>query len=275
MAPEICQAAFSGNEVVSSLFVTLATARLGGEMLKCGFIDTVMTHPAHQRRGLASALLNRALSEMRAAGAEASILYADHDVPAMAAQRMYEGLGYRVHELVDRFVGRASRAPARNPALVISPAAARAAFETALSGRDGWIEMNDALWRWRRVLRPPLYPVKLYKTVDGGLCAMCLGDLMSEGAARTISVLGDLVLPEGPRAQDALPAMLSAAPDGATITALCPRSDVGMRQPLEALGFRRLSVDAAMVLPLTPRAAELVRARPPTWYVAVESVIGV
>ena len=276
MAPGICQAALYEDGVVSSLFVTLATTRLGGEMLKCGFIDTVMTHPAHRRRGLASALLKRALDEMRAAGAEASILYADHDVPSMPPQRMYEGLGYCVHELVDRLIGGAPQAPAHGPAVAIPPdAAARDSFETALSGRDGWVELDDALWGWRRALRPPQYPVKLYRTIDGGLCAMCSGDLLSEGEARTVSVLSDLVLPEAPRAEHALAAMLSAAPDEAAITALCPRSEVGMRQRLEALGFRRVSAEAAMVLPLTPRAAELARAAPRNWYVAVESVIGV
>ena len=276
MEPGICQAALCGDELVSSLFVTLAATRLGGETLKCGFIDTVMTHPAHRRRGLASALLERALAEMRAAGAEASILYADHDVPSMPPQKMYEGLGYCVHELVDRFVGRAPQAPAHDPALMIPPdVEAREAFETALSRRDGWVEMDDALWGWRRVLRPPQYPAKLYRTIDGGLCALCSGDLMSEGEARTASVLSDLVLPEGPKADDALAAMLSAAPGGATITALCPRSDVGMGQRLEGLGFRRVAVEAAMVLPLTQRAAELPRAGARSWYVAVESVIGV
>ena len=276
MAPEICQAALHEEAVVSSLFVTVAAARLGGEMLRCGFIDTVMTHPAHQRRGLARALLNRALSGMRAAGVEASILYAAHDVPAMPPQMMYERLGYCVHQLVDRFVGTAPRAPVCDPAPAIpAAAAAREAFETALSGRDGWVELSDALWVWRRVLRPPQYPVKLYRTVDGGLCAMCTGDLMSEGAARTVSVLSDLVLPEGPRTHDALAAMVSAAPGDAAVTALCPRSDVRMRQGLEALDFRRVGAEAAMVLPLTPQAAELARAGPRDWYVAVESVIGV
>jgi GNAT superfamily N-acetyltransferase len=276
MEAKVCQAALLGDEVVSSLFVTLAPMSLRGSMLLCGFLDTVMTHPAHRRRGLAGSLLKRALEEMRAVGADLALLYAAHDVPPTLPQKIYEGMGFRVHELVDRLVGHPPPAPESGPAVPVSPdARARQAFATVLSGRDGWIELDDALWDWRRVRRPSQYPTRLYESADGGLCAMCSGDLMSGGRPRTVSVLSDLVLPETPDVNGTLASILSAAPSDVPITVLCPRSDVRVRQILDQLGFTHAAVEAAMIKPLTRRAVDVARASPRTWYVAVESVIGV
>ncbi|MCJ7752768.1 MAG: GNAT family N-acetyltransferase [Armatimonadetes bacterium] len=53
MDPRLCQAVLCGEELVSSLFVTVTRMRLAGKTVACGIIDTVMTHPAHRRRGLA------------------------------------------------------------------------------------------------------------------------------------------------------------------------------------------------------------------------------
>ena len=62
MNPGLCQAVLCGEKLVSSLFVTVARMRLAGEMVVCGIVDTVMTHPAYRRRGLARGMLERAIS---------------------------------------------------------------------------------------------------------------------------------------------------------------------------------------------------------------------
>ena len=53
MDPRLCQAAFAGERLVASLFVTLLEMRLWGQIVQCAIIDTVMTHPSHRRKGLA------------------------------------------------------------------------------------------------------------------------------------------------------------------------------------------------------------------------------
>ena len=88
MDPRLCQAALAGDELVSSVLVTLASMWLAGGAVQCGIIDEVMTHPDHRRRGLARALIDRALEAMVSAGAELSLLYTLETNPASAPQRL-------------------------------------------------------------------------------------------------------------------------------------------------------------------------------------------
>lgn len=272
----LCQAAFLGEELVSSLFVTLARMRLGGEMVLCGFIDTVMTHPSHRRRGLASSLLRRALAGMKSAGAEVSLLYASYEDPPGPSQIMYEHLGYSLRQLVLRFVKQPPHTAEAAPAILIPPDDdTRRAFASALERHDGWIDLDDSLWRWRRIQRPSQCPTTLCKTASGALCAMCWGDLLATGRQRPVTVVSDLVLPDGNRGEDDLEAIIATAVGDSPITVFCADSDTSLRRCLRSLAFVPVATEAAMVRPLTPIGAELVRTQPGSWYAAVESIIGV
>ncbi len=276
MDPQLCQAAFFEEMLVSSLFVTLAPMRLGAEMALCGFIDTVMTHPSHRRRGLASTLLQRALAGMKSAGADVSLLYAAHEDPPGPSENMYQGLGYSIHELVVRFVKHPPHMLETAPAAPIPPDdIARTAFTAALSQHDGWIDLDDSLWRWRRLQRPLQYPITLHKTSGGALCAICSGELLAAGRPRPVTVLSDLVLPQHIREEDALGPIIAAALADAPITAFSPRSNLSLSRRLRRLAFEPVATEAAMVRPLTQTGVDLLRAPRRDWYVAVESIIGV
>jgi GNAT superfamily N-acetyltransferase len=116
MDPRLCQAALAGGELVSSVLVTVASMWLGGRRVQCGIIDEVMTHPDHRRRGLASTLMDRALDAMASAGAAVSLLYTLEANPVSRPQCLYEILGYRLCERVDRFVALPGRPEAGHPA---------------------------------------------------------------------------------------------------------------------------------------------------------------
>ena len=64
MDPRLCYAAFAGERLVASLFLTLAEMRLWGQTVQCGIIDTVMTHPQHRRKGLARASQERLVESL-------------------------------------------------------------------------------------------------------------------------------------------------------------------------------------------------------------------
>jgi ribosomal protein S18 acetylase RimI-like enzyme len=57
-----------------------------------GFIDHVTTDPSARRRGFATALTRRAVSEARRAGAEQAFLLAE---PAGAGAAVYKRIGFR------------------------------------------------------------------------------------------------------------------------------------------------------------------------------------
>jgi hypothetical protein len=284
-----------------------------GGAVQCGIIDAVMTHPDHRRRGLARALIDRALEAMVSAGAQVSLLYTLETNPASAPQRLYERLGYRVYERVDRFVALSGRPEAGAQAPVIpSDDAARAAFAAALGGRDGWLDLDDDLWRWRRIERPSDYPVSRHRAASGALAALSTGDLIAGGRPTPFAVLSDLVnlaymvmftaaqktpqnapaceiqpfrvqrimrssivLPENGNAVADLGELVGAAPPYVPLTVLGPRSDSRLGRLLQRHGFRIAGTELAMLRSFTPEIAQRVGRAPGRWHVAVESVIGV
>ncbi|HXF71764.1 MAG TPA: GNAT family N-acetyltransferase, partial [Actinomycetota bacterium] len=75
--------------------------RVGGEVASlaalvglagAGYIDHVVTFPAHRRRGYAAALVAHLVTEARAAGCDPIFLLAEEGAPAV---RLYERLGFR------------------------------------------------------------------------------------------------------------------------------------------------------------------------------------
>jgi len=271
----LCQAAFAGNKLVCNVFVTLARMRLGGGPVICGLVDTVMTHPDHRRRGLATALLERALRAMESEGADLSLLYTARAEAVLPPERLYQRLGYAPRELVTRLL-RPARPAEGSPSVLMPPdASARQVFDQSLSRHDGWLLLDDDLWRWRRQQRPREYPVALLGTASGGAAALCTGELIMSGAPLPVSVISDLVLPAGAAARGALDALLACAPAEAAITVLCPQSEVQRERLLLEAGFAPSGVEVAMLRPISERGRAALRAPAAPWYVAVESVIGV
>jgi hypothetical protein len=256
--------------------VTLAPMKVAGETLFCGLIDTVMTHPYHRRRGLARALLRRALGAMQAAGAQISFLNTLLANPPAGPQRLYESLGYVPYAPVVRFLKDPSQVSTGPSAVPISPdEAARAAFTARLGDRTGWIDLDEDLWRWRRIDRPARYPVTIGRAPDGGLGVVCTGDLLAGGRPRPVTVISDLAPSDPASLPDLLASLLAAVPPAAAATVLCPQSDEALSRALQATGFRATDTEIGLFLPLSSRAAALLAAPPRPWYVSVESVIGV
>ena len=276
MDPRLCQAALAGDQLVSSLFVTLVPMGLAGEMVPCGLIDTVMTHPDHRRRGLARQLLEQAIAAMKEAGAGAGFLNTAQVDPPAGPQRLYESLGYCAYSPVDRFVKspphEAEAAPATR---VAADDAARAVFTQRLGCRSGWIALDEALWRWRRLERPSQYPAAIYRGGEGGLGVICTGDLLVEGQPRPFSAISDLAPSRRGQVGALLRSLLAAAPRDAPATVLCPHSDTCLAQALHAADFRPVGTEIGMLLPLSSKASALVQRPPSEWYVAVESIIGI
>ena len=274
MDPRLCQAALAGEKLVSSLFVTVARMRLAGKMALCGIVDLVMTHPDHQRRGLARGLLERAIDVMAEGGVEISFLNTGQADPPAPPQRLYESLGYVAYELIDRFVRRPPQAFEEEAAVVVpADERARAAFAAALGERSGWLELDERLWRWRRVERPSEYPITVRRTADGGLGVLCTGALLVDGSPSPFNVVSDLAPSDEASTELALRSMLAAAPSGDPITVLCPRSDRALAAALRATGFEPAGAEVSMLRPIAPGSERLVEQPPRSWYVSVESVV--
>ena len=89
--PELCVGALYGDRLVSNVLVALQVVQLDRRPFLCGIIDTVATDPDHRQRGLARRLMDEAHRLMRAAGAEAALLYTN---PEGHPYRFYQRLGY-------------------------------------------------------------------------------------------------------------------------------------------------------------------------------------
>jgi GNAT superfamily N-acetyltransferase len=274
--PSLCQAAFAGEELVASVLVTSWPMRLTGEIVLCGLVDQVMTHPEHRRRGLARRLLLRALESMRAVGAEVSLLYTLETEPMSGPQRLYESLGYAVIEQVDRYSREYEKRPPTNTLTTLpNDNRTREMFTEALGARDGWLKMEEELWQWRRVARPSEYPVALVKGAQGQLAAIVTGNFMVDSTARPFSVITEMSLPEDGEAGQALAEVVSATSREAALSMLCARADIRIAEGLRMNGCAIEGTEIAMVKALTERGARLAASRKGPWYVAVESVIGI
>jgi GNAT superfamily N-acetyltransferase len=271
-------AALQRDHLVASVFVTVVSMRLGGRLQPVGVVDTVMTHPAHRGRGLARRLLGEAIAGMRARGLAASLLYTVAD---SMPYRFYQTLGYRPHAPV-RYLRRVHPATAA-PALAAYRAGPAdqaqivAFLNVHFSGHDGYVPIDDGLWRWRRVERPGALPAETYCVARNGRLLGCLTLCRAPivGAGPASYVLTDLALALKVDAQSALEALLGAVPGGAEVLTLSPRCHDEANRVLSAAGFVETGTEVAMVLPLD-RQAEGDLTRPPQrWYVLVESVIGV
>jgi GNAT superfamily N-acetyltransferase len=85
------QGAFDGNAVVGAVSWRQADDETSGEIPGVAHVGAVFTDPAHWRRGIASALLERAEAEMRRRGFRVARLWTPRDAPARG---FYEAEGW-------------------------------------------------------------------------------------------------------------------------------------------------------------------------------------
>ena len=278
MDAQLSQAALCDGRLVASLFVTVADVRLGGSPVRTGVVDTVMTHPEHRRRGLARRLLCQAIAGMRERGLAAALLYT---VPGSVPFHLYKGLGFQPHAEVDYL--RRMQPDGEVSPLGAERATARqrteemAFLNAHFRQHDGYVAVDEALWRWRRLDRPAENPAQSYVVRDGGHVVGCatLCPASIVGAGRACCVLTDLAIAPGADACGTLARLLAPAPPGSEVLALSYAGDAEGRALLRAAGFVRRGGEVAMLLPLSPQAERAVSTPPRRWYVLAESVVGV
>ena len=279
MSPDSCSCALVGDEMVANVFVTLQSVQLGGQLLQAGLIDTVMTHPDHQRQGLATTLLARSAEHMRTRGASLSLLYT---TPGSPAHRLYKRIGY-VDVMGVRYYSRPPRvAPAADGVHAAGPddhAALRLFLDSYFAHHDSYTPTNDALWRWRRLGRPAGYRAKTLVAEDGGSIVatgtMSQATFIRDGKPKPMTSLNDVALERACDPEAAWQALLSRVPDNVDAIFLVPECDAAANGLAEGAGFCQTASEAAMIRPLTDDARRALERPVERWYVVTESVIGV
>jgi len=274
--PSLSQAAWAGDDLASSLFVTRARLTIHGESCPFALIDTVMTHPKHRRNGLARQLLERTIAANHEHGVSILALYTAPGSPGAA---LYASLGFQpVHQLLYW-----QRPPqARPPSHELQ--------SWTLVGDNHWLEVarliesrssivdgvplhDEHLWRWRKVDRPL------------GLAAEVWAFEEQSGITQTITAtraslttLGDHVLIADIVAYDADSFSALCAHLGRRLPLLTiadPKDDhlIGM---LKAGSFSPTQEEVVMLLPLSsPMAANVLTNGRRPWFPLTESIIGV
>lgn len=264
MDPGCCQAALlAEGTLVASVFATSISMVVGGEALLAAAIDTVMTHPDHRGRGLASALMERAHQAARARGADLMVLYT---AAGSGPQRLYERLGYQVSATFAYWVGTVPHPSPSEPAAPVTAevlAAQLEGFRTYTDADRAWLCAGPAPRRWFVDPAP-----------DGGRSlSVCYASapVRLAGSVRPMSVTCDATaFDDGLE----LRRLLSRAPDP-TVLWLLDEAD-GLRSRLLASADLRVAArEVEMVLALTDVGAEAMARSAGPWYPISESIIGV
>lgn len=282
MDTTLSSAALYGGEIVSSVFITRVTMRLGGDLMPVGMVDTVMTHPAHRRRGLASAVLSRAILGMKSEGLAAAAL---STLLGSMPYDFYKRLGFRLVTPMD-YYQRAQPAGGhlndRAEALLPeTDAQARDFLNAYFAPYDGYIPYDEALWRWRKRERPPELPAEHRLARDGqgeiiAFVSLCHAPIIAQNGAQAVTILTDLALPKDcDRTAQMFEALLAPIPVGQPVGALVPRCNEDEVRLFRAQGFQPIHTEAMMVLPFWPALDAVLERSPDRWYPVVESVIGV
>lgn len=282
MDSRLSMAAVCRDQLVCNVFVTVERVRLGGDLRPIGIVDTVMTHTAHRRRGLARSVLSQAIRRMRERGLFASLLYT---VRGSMPYHFYQQLGYRPHVQVYSScrVQAAPASPIRGLALHRAGPEDAGKLMAFLNGHfschDGYVPLSDALWRWRKLDRPAELPADTWFVAKWdrvlGCVTICRAPIISASGEERSHVLTDLAIgPEGdPRA--ILTALLSPVPEGGPMRILLPKVNRQTNALLNLAGFREDIGEVSMVLPLDLDTGRVLTKMPRRWYVLTESVIGV
>ncbi len=274
---ERCVAALDGQQMVSMAMVTMQPVQIGGEVLRCGIIDTVATHPQHRRRGLARELMAMAHEILQAEGADAALLYTNpQDHPYL----FYQRLGYETRANCQILKG---KRPAAGGTLAVRRArqgehgAIAEMLNDYYAGYEGYAPLDDALWAWRKTERALGSEVDiLVAEAEGEIAATCTSHLtpLLQAQPSMVATISDFAAREELcDTLDAARSMLAAAPQADLACgwdAIDPLCDLFQR-----VGSVRETNQVSMVLPLSERAREAVKSRRGPWYPMVESICGV
>lgn len=274
--------------VVSSLLVTVLPLRFGDGFLQTGIVDSVMTHPDHQRRGLSRELMRRALEFMKRQRIDVSLLYT---VPDTVPFRFYQSLGYEDYLRVAYLrleAAQVRQLKAASPAFWLRELPVSDPHTPKLFEQNaecwGYTPLTEELWRWRRLERPSAFPVCLYAGGSGKsqkaqaidpefVFGLVRAPIRRGGGREWITLLADIT-GGAPGGAERARAMLRPAPPDDPVISLCAEINLEEMQTLLGAGFRKTGEESAMILPLSRRGARATRQLPPRWYTITESVTG-
>ncbi len=100
--PDLWQIAWAGNEIVGGVFAWVDDAENEAYARTWGYTGVIFTRRDWRNRGLASALVTRAIHALRSRGVSEVALVVDADNPS-GALRLYKKLGYRIHTQYARY----------------------------------------------------------------------------------------------------------------------------------------------------------------------------
>ncbi|MGQ9553743.1 MAG: GNAT family N-acetyltransferase [Anaerolineae bacterium] len=275
MDPSLSWAAWHGDTLAASLFVTSVPLLVRGEAWQFGVVDTVMTHPNHRRQGLARALLQQTIAASRDCGLAALQLYT---APGSAGYQLYLSLGFRPLRHLRYWQRQPSHLPCTNSTAWSKLEegdwhVASALIESLSDTYDGVPRLNEPLWRWRKLDRPASIAAKVWvvstNAAPAGTATSCPVLLTGEGQN---ILLNDLVLANpGDLCQ-----LCSDIGQNAPIIAIADTTDDHMQQALQTAAFASGQEEAVMFLPLGQLflVDSLAQSSRP-WFALTESIIGV
>ncbi|HSV31869.1 MAG TPA: GNAT family N-acetyltransferase [Atribacteraceae bacterium] len=267
-----------GDTLISAVFLTLTRFRLGNDWYPVGIIDTVMTHPDYRNRGLASQLMAHAETVMRRVGCRFGYLYT---ILSTSQFTLYEKLGYRDHKRVFHLLKQSTLdSPPSRVLPLAKPESLRPFLNRILETDNGFVPLDDAMWTWRKLVRPPSLPAYLFTTGEKelrGTLTVSLGKVTTGlGDWTKAAYLSDWAGLSPEDLASVLHLALTAIPPEVTIDTLCPIDNQAEWDILRRNGFEAATAESAMLFPLDPEAEELMKKnRPGRWYPLIESVVGI
>lgn len=192
LSPQRALVEEADGEIRAMLFFPAYSLKLGNERIRAGYLCALATEEAYRRRGIMSALLRRALSEMRNAGDGGAFL-----IPASAdLARYYSRFGF---EPFFCRIGESGEPDGEETddreAAYLAYEASRRAMESAVWATR---EQFDAAWEECRLSGGRVYrhgEVFIWRR-DGELLARH-GGSFSRGKAEGLLLLWDREKPEG------------------------------------------------------------------------------
>ncbi len=269
------------GEIASSVYVTRLRFAVGGQPFQMAMIDTVVTHPDFRRRGMARRLLQRALDGARAAGLDGVSLYT---VPQTLPFAIYTRLGFRPYRQSMVWTEKGASSLPAGAATVRSlrdeeENTVRDLVRRFNAGRDGFVPLDDTLWRWRKHQRPPHMPADVRTAWDGsrlvGTVTLCPVELVSAGGPARHVYLTDLGLADDASDEAVLSSLLATRTSRDRYISLAGENDAALAVLFSRLGFVATPGEMCLIYPLQEALQQALARSERPWYVLPESVVGV
>jgi predicted N-acetyltransferase YhbS len=272
--PHISQAALDGRKLIANVLVCAQELQLGGDLLRCGIIDSVATDPDYRRQGLARVLMERTHEKMQRAGLDAAVLYTN---PDDHPYRFYERLGYVTRARAALLSGprpEAKGCAARPVDAAAEAEGLRALLNDYFAAWEGYAPLDDDLWAWHKLdpaTGPPTVVAEMTGSEPVATVTFADADVLMKGKRQTVAVAYDMAARVVNVEQ--VRSLLSAAPHPAISMILDEAAPE--RAMVEAVGLKPQVAEVVMVLPFSARARRTLQAHHGPWYAMVESIIGV